>query len=143
MSDLLTPKQEKFCRCIVSGMTAKDSYMESYNSKSESAAMVEGMKLLKREDVTERIKQLSQPIETHAQTKAISERERKREIIWTEIENARSQQDHSAVARYLDILNKMDAEYININRNIDDTSEKLDGLDVDALKSILKPSDGV
>lgn len=137
MSELLTPKQEKFCRCIVSGMSAKDSYMESYNSKSESAAMVEGMKLLKREDVTERIKQLSQPIETLAQTKALSEREKKRAIIWERIQYCIDTGNDNAIARYMDILNKMDSEYININRNIDDTTEKLDHLDVDALKTLV------
>lgn len=140
MSDLLTPKQEKFCRCIVSGMSAKDSYMESYNCKNDRTAYNEGNVLLKRDDITERIKELSIPVKNHAQNVAISEREKKRAIIWEEIEHAREQQDHTAIARYMDILNKMDAEYININRNIDDTHEKLDTLDIDTLKSIVQPS---
>lgn len=140
MSDLLTPKQEKFCRCIVSGMSAKDSYVESYDSKSERTAYNEGNKLLMRDDITERIKELSIPVKNHAQNVAVSEREKKRAIIWEEIEHAREQQDHTAIARYMDILNKMDAEYININRNIDDTHEKLDTLDIDTLRTLVQPS---
>lgn len=142
MSDLLTPKQEKFCRCIVSGMSAKDSYMESYDCKSDRTAYNEGNVLLKRDDITERIKELSIPVKNHAQNVAISEREKKRAIIWEEIEHAREEHDHAAIARYMDILNKMDAEYININRNIDDTHEKLDTLDIDTLKSLVQPPQG-
>ena len=139
MSDLLTPKQEKFCRCIVSGMSAKDSYMESYNSKSESAAMIEGMKLLKRDDVTARIKQLSQPIETLAQTTALSERERIKKILWERLQRAVEREDDTVIVKITDQINRMNAEYINVNRNIDDTPDKLDDLDIDALKALVSP----
>lgn len=143
MGDLLTPKQEKFCRCIVSGMSAKDSYMESYNSQSESAAMIEGMKLLKRDDVTARIKELSKPIETLAQTTALSERERIKNILWERLQRAIEREDDTVIVKITDQINRMNAEYINVNRNIDDTPDKLDDLDIDALKAIVKPSDSV
>jgi phage terminase small subunit len=125
----LTPKQEKFCQCIVSGMSGKDSYLSAYNCDSDNAAMVESTKLLKRDDINERLKELRKPIENLVATQAITERERKRAVLWEIIETG----DNNDKCRALDILNKMDSEYININRNITDTQEEINDLDTDKL----------
>jgi hypothetical protein len=131
---MLTQKQENFCTNIVSGMTAKDAYKAAYNtSASEQVIYNESAKLLKRDDITERIKELNKPLENHAQAKALSNREKKQAIIWEEIQNARTQQDHAAVARYLDILNKMDQEYIQINKDITEEKTNIETLDNDTL----------
>ena len=135
---MLTPKQEHFCRCIVSGMTAKDSYMTAYNCNGKArTAYNEGNKLLKRSDVTKRIEELMIPVKNHAVNTAISEREKKKAIIWTEIEHARAEQDHAAIARYMDILNKMDSEYINISRVEQDTTP-LNDIDTQTLIKLVK-----
>lgn len=132
----LTPKQEKFCQCIVSGMSGKDAYMTAYDSNgSDQNAYNEASKLMAREDIQERLKVLRKPLEDYARTTAISDREKKRSIIWEELENARSQQDHAAIARYLDILNKMDQEYININKNVE-SDKALDTLDAETLRRL-------
>lgn len=134
--DGLTEKMKVFAReYYVNGGNGTEAYLTAYDTDNRVTASREAHELLKRADVLEYIKALNIPQEN----KAISEREKKRAIIWEEIEHAREQQDHSAIARYMDILNKMDAEYININRNIDDTHEKLDTLDIDTLKSIVQP----
>ena len=129
----LTPKQEKFCQCIVSGMSGKDSYLTAYNCDSDNAAMVESTKLLKRDDITERLKELRKPIENLAITQALSEREKKKAIIWERINACIQNNDDAAVARYMDILNKMDSEYININRNITEDNTNISELDTDNL----------
>ena len=41
------------------------------------------------------------------------------------------------MARWMDILNKMDAEYININRNINDTAEQLSELSTEQLQQLI------
>ena len=129
----LTPKQEKFCQCIVSGMSAKDSYISAYNTKAtEKVIYNESAKILAREDVRKRIEELRKPLENHARLQALSEREKKKEIIWKRIDICMENNDDAAVARYMDILNKMDQEYININRNIEDTTE-IKELDTDTL----------
>jgi hypothetical protein len=138
----LTPKQEKFCQGIVSGLSGKDAYMTAYNCKSDRAAMVESTKLLARDDVTERLKELRKPIETLCQSKAISEREKIKGILWERLQKAIDRDDDQTIVKYTDQINRMNAEYININRNIDDNAQKFDDLDVDTLKSILKPSQG-
>lgn len=126
----LTPKQEKFCQLIVSGKSGKDSYMEAYESNgSAQNAYNEASKLMQRDDIQARLAVLRKPLAEAARTTALSERERKREVLWNIIQNG----DDNAKCRALDILNKMDAEYININKNIDDNSTALQGIDKDML----------
>lgn len=134
---MLTPKQEKFCQCIVSGMSGKDSYIAAYNCNSPNAAMVESTKLLAREDVIERLKELRRPIENLAQTQAINETQRIKEILWIEIENARTQQDHAAIARYTDQLNKLNNAYKDAGSTVD-SKDDLNTLDTNTLQKIAK-----
>lgn len=135
----LTPKQEKFCQCIVSGMSAKDSYREAYNTKgSDRTVYNEAGKLLAREDVGKRLEELRKPLENHARSIALTEREKKKKLIWERIEACISSEDDTSVARYMDILNKMDAEYININRNIEDKPASITNLDTSTLERLVK-----
>lgn len=111
---MLTPKQEAFCKYILSGMSGKDAYIAAYNSKgSNQNAYNESSKLLAREDIQERLKILRKPLEEQARTTIISEREKKRAWLWDMIEHAANESDK---LRAMDILNKMDSEYINIQR---------------------------
>lgn len=135
---MLTPKQEKFCQCIVSGMSGKDSYMTSYNTNcGDNTAYTESTKLLKREDIQKRIEVLRKPLEIAAVTSVLTEREKKKAIIWDRINQCIASGDDTAIARYMDILNKMDAEYININKNIDENKENISQLDTDSLKKLV------
>ena len=132
----LTPKQEKFCQCIVSGMSGKDSYIESYNCQSESAAMVESTKLLKREDINARLTELRKPIENLVQSQAISERERVKKILWDRLQKAIDREDDATIVKYTDQINRMNAEYVNVNRNIDEKTAEIDQLDADTLRRL-------
>ena len=134
----LTPKQEKFCQCIVSGMSGKDSYIAAYDCNNERVARNEAPKLLQRDDVSKRIQEMSIPLQNHAVNTAISEREKKRTIIWSRIEECINNGDDTAIARYMDILNKMDAEYINVNHNIEDSSTDLNNIDTTTLLKLVK-----
>ena len=106
----LTPKQEKFCQCIVAGMSAKDSYNTAYDTNGKDRTSInEANKLLKRDDITARIKELRIPVQNHAQNIAINEREKKRQWLWDMIEHAANDSDR---LRAMDILNRMDSEYM-------------------------------
>ena len=130
----LTEKQETFCRNIISGMSGKDAYISAYNSKgSDQNAYTEASKLMLREDIQKRLADLRKPIEKAVQTSALTEREKKKAIIWERIQACVESNDDAAVARYMDILNKMDAEYININRNITENNDEITELDTDKL----------
>jgi hypothetical protein len=131
---MLTPKQEIFCNGIVSGLSGTEAYKKAYNTNANNNTMRnEANKLLQRDDITERIKELRKPLQNHARNIALSEREKKKNIIWEEINNARSAGDHAAIARYMDILNKMDAEYINVTKDITEEKTNIETLDNDTL----------
>jgi len=130
---VLTPKQEKFCQCIVSGMSGKDSYYSAYNTTcNENTASREAMKLLERDDVQARLTELRIPLENHARTVAMSERDRKRAVLWNIIETGTAADQ----CRALDILNRMDAEYLNVNVNKNDTAVDLKNVDLSVLKAL-------
>ena len=130
----LTPKQEKFCQCVVSGMTYKDSYMTAYDCHSEKAANVEIVKLSKKESRQEILKALLKPIQKNIKKTIISEREKKRAWLWDMIENATNDSDR---IRAMDILNKMDSEYINIQR-IEKEETPVNNLDTNTLLKLVE-----
>lgn len=132
----LTQKQKNFCYAYAKSGNATEAYLEAYNTENRISAQKNGSLLLQRDDIQEFIAKINRPIIN----KITSEREKKRQIIWDRINICLEKDDETAIARYMDILNKMDAEYVNINRNIDDTSEKLGELDMDQLKELINGS---
>ncbi len=133
----LTEKQESFCRNIISGMTGKDAYITAYNSKgSDQNAYNEASKLLAREDIQKRLEVLRKPLEMHAKTSAITETERIKAILWEELENARQQQDHTAIARYTDQLNKLNNAYKD-NNSVEDNTNDIGSLDTSKLLKLV------
>ena len=124
----LTPKQEKFCQCIVSGMSGKDSYLTAYDGKSNTTAYNESYNLLQREDIKAYIATLKKPLEK----KAISERQKKRDFLWNMIKNATNDSDK---LKAMDILNKMDSEYIN-HTVTEERKTPIADLDTDTLKKL-------
>lgn len=103
----LTAKQEQFCRNIVSGMTGIDSYMNSYTCSNKNVAKVESVKLMKRDDITERIKQLNKPILNNIQNTAISARNKQIQEIQERIRICKEKEDENSLIRYYDMLNKI------------------------------------
>lgn len=132
---MLTEKQKNFCREYVrNNGNGTQAYLAAYNSKSDTSAAIESSKLLRRDDITEYIATLNKPMENRIQ----SEREKKRFIIWDRIEQCIIAGDDGAIARYMDILNKMDAEYININKHIDDTTPDISNIDTSTLLRLVE-----
>lgn len=130
----VTQKMKAFCFAYARTGNATEAYLEAYNTTNKAIAQQEGSKLLHRDDVTAFLKEINKP----TINKIVNERDRKRNILWKGIERCIAKEDESGAARYMDILNKMDAEYVNINRNIEDSGEKLSGLDIDQLKALVE-----
>lgn len=112
----LTQKMKNFCHKYLECGNGTEAYLAAYDTDNEKTAAQEASRLLRRDDVTEYIKELTKP----TVNRITNERERKRNIIWDRIELCIEKGDEAAIARYMDILNKMDSEYVNINRNIDE-----------------------
>ena len=127
----LTEKQKNFCREYFSnGGNGTQAYLAAYDSTSEVSAGIEASRLLKQENIQEYLASLNKPLND----RAISEREKKRSILWEFINNP-SVSDGDRL-RAMDLLNKMDAEYININKNIDENKSDITHLDIEALKKL-------
>lgn len=125
----LTEKMKVFAReYYKNGGNGTDAYLTAYNSTNKVSAAREAHELLKRVDILEYIKALNIPQEN----KAISERERKRKVLWEIIENG----DNNDKCRAMDILNKMDSEYTNINVNHNENNIDLKSIDLAALKTL-------
>ena len=92
---------------------------------------MEANRLLKRDDITAYLNTLRKPLENQIH----NEREKKRKWLWDMIENpVVSESDR---LRAMDILNKMDSEYINITRN-EDVKTDISTLDIDTLTKLAK-----
>ncbi len=129
----LTLKMKNFCYAYARTGNAGEAYLEAYDSHNPAVAASEGSKLLRRDDITEFLRELDRP----TINKIANEREKKRKIIWDRIDRSIEKGDEAAIARYMDILNKMDAEYVNINRNVEDTAESLRALSDEQLRDLL------
>lgn len=133
----LTPKQKEFCKCIVSGMSGKDSYLTAYNSTgSDQNAYNESSKLLAREDIQDYINILTKPLAEAIAATSISEREKVKTILWDRLQKAIEREDDTTIIKITDQINKMNAEYINVNRNIDEKQVDINNLDLDTLKKL-------
>lgn len=125
----LTEKMKAFAREYYNnGGNGTEAYLIAYDTDSRTTAQRESSLLLKRADINEYIKALNLPNEI----KAISEREKKRAVLWEIINTG----DNNDKCRAMDILNKMDSEYANININHNENSVDLKSIDLAALKSL-------
>jgi phage terminase small subunit len=132
----LTPKQEKFCQNIVSGMSGKDSYLSAYDTKcSEQVAYNEASKLLLREDIQKRIFDIRKPLEQAAQIKALNAREQQIKAIQERIELCKKKDDEQSLIRYYDMLNKIYALYKETETEVKPEST-VNNLDINVLKRL-------
>jgi phage terminase small subunit len=131
----LTPKQEKFCREVASGKDYTTAYLNSYDwNGSKQGAANEAMILANKKEIQEKIATLIKPMEIQAQRKGITETERIKEILWEELQNAREQQDHAAVSRYIAEINKLNGAYKD---TIQENDNSLDNLDTSKLLKLV------
>lgn len=136
---MLTPKQEKFCQCIVSGMDGKTSYLTAYNGNSEKTAEIESVKLMKRDDITERITELNKPVINLVQNSAISARKKQIEFIEERIAICKEKEDENSIIRYTDMLNKLYSLYKE-EVNTDKQENILENIDNNTLSKLISAS---
>lgn len=136
---MLTIKQANFCEeYIKNGGNGTQAYLTAYNSNSPVSAQIEASRLLDKPDIQEYIKKLRKPIEKAVMRKVINEREYKKKLIQERIEECVARGDDAAIARYLEIWNKMDGEYVNINKDITERETDIKNLDNATLMKLAK-----
>lgn len=133
---MLTPKQERFCQCIISGMSGKDSYMTAYESTgSAQNAYNEASKLLAREDIQARLAVLRKPLEEAAKTKALTARDEQIEFIRGRMAICKQKDDEQSLIRWSDQLNKILSLYKEDNP-IETPENQIVKVDTDLLKRL-------
>lgn len=135
---MLTVKQMQFCEeYLKNGGNATEAYMTAYDSESKKSAMIEASRMLKREDIQDYLMKLRKPVEKAVKRKIMRDRNSKIELIQRRIDACEARDDDAGIARYLEIWNKMDGEYLNTNKDGDDTSEMLNSMDTTALLQLV------
>jgi phage terminase small subunit len=136
---MLTIKQMRFCEeYIKNGGNGTQAYLAAYDSNSPSSASIEAYRLLDKPEIKEYVLKLRKPIEKAVKRKIVNEREYKKKLIQERIEECITRGDDAAIARYLEIWNKMDGEYINITKDITDPSSNIKELDTATLQMLAK-----
>lgn len=131
----LTVKQDNFCAHIANGKNGIESYMLAYDCNSRTSANVESTKLLKRDDITQRIEELRKPIINLYQNKAISERQQQIDFIKSRIDECIKKEDENSLIRWNEQLNKIYALYKE-NETETKNENKLDNIDDSILKRL-------
>lgn len=67
----------------------------------------------------------------------INDKQKRIELIWDRIEWCKEKNDDTAIARYLDQLAKLNGDYVNINKNIDEKAVTLDDMDITELQNLI------
>lgn len=130
MAKGLTPKQMAFCEeYLKNGGNATEAYVTAYDTEGGSFAPVEASRMLKREDIQAYIKKLRKPVEKAVIRKIVNERDYKKRIIQERLEACIAKDDDAGAARWMEIWNKMDGEYVNINKDITDHQTEIGNLD--------------
>lgn len=104
---MLTPKQEKFAKNIaLEGMNYSDAYRNSYSCKrmAETTINNEAWKLMQNQEITTRIKELAAQADT---PKIMSATQRKEKLT-----KLAEDDDPNIAMKAIDLLNKMDGEYV-------------------------------
>ena len=134
----LTPKQERFCQCVASGMSYKDAYINAYDTNGKDTTVyTESGKLAIREDIQARIKTLQKPIETAAKIQGLNAREERINFIMERIKRCEEKEDETSLIRWNDQLCKL----LSLYRDTDDNKENdntLTNLDTSILAKIVK-----
>ena len=135
----LTPKMMNFCsEYLKNGGKATDAYIAAYqNNCSRASAQVEASRLLARDDIQDYIMKLRKPVEKAVKRKIMNDRKSKIELIQRRIDACEERDDDAGIARYLEIWNKMDGEYLNGGK-ADDESSAIQEMDTATLLQLVK-----
>lgn len=139
----LTEKQKAFALGVIDGKTQQDAYKDAYNPKTENMNTIAVMasRVANKPEVKQYIMDYRQRIEKQAETRVHVTIEERKAIIHDRIQACIARGDDAAVARYVDILNRMDGVYVNLSKDLTDNDNKLATLSTADLKKILTETD--
>jgi phage terminase small subunit len=106
---MLTAKEESFCNDVASGMTLTDAYKDSYNAENMSDKTIneKASLLAKKDKVRTRIDELREKASNKTIMNTIQRKEWLTNLIMQDEKASKTDK-----LKALDILNKMDGEYV-------------------------------
>lgn len=143
MSEKLTPKQEKFVQNLLRGMSQREAYKKSYDTKKMKNETIDTKAciLLKQDKIRERYESLQQKAESKAIMSSIERKKWLTGIINNEVKeveyitNSKGKKlkiernaDLGTKIRAMDMLNKMEQEYVHKIEGSLSVNEKLEDL---------------
>lgn len=124
MNDKLTPKQERFIQNIVSGMTQREAYKNSYNTENMKDETIdkEACLLFNSPKIAERYRELIDKLEDESIMSAIERMKWLTDVVKGKVKNTlygsngKSYENEAYISdkiKAIDTLNKMSGEYVN------------------------------
>jgi Asp/Glu/hydantoin racemase len=103
-----TPKQQRFCRAVVSGCTMSDAYREAYNTSNMKPATVnrEAHTLMATPKIATRVERLQRQKDRAIVAASLSDRERVLTKLRDLLDNAKGTPAESTMLRAADLLGK-------------------------------------
>lgn len=134
---MLTQKQMAFCEEYTkNGGNGTKAYLAAYDSNSPRTAAIEASRLLDKPDIQAYLMRLRKPIEKAVKRKILNEREYKKDVIKERLIACIEKEDDAGAARWMEIWNKMDGEYVNITKDITESDANIKELDTATLISL-------
>ena len=127
---MLTPKQEKFCQCIIKGMNQSDAYREAYNTKNtkDETLWSNASRLMNDSKVVARLDELKKNIEKELVYSAIESFSKLKEIQELALANG-VKPDLTNALKAEELKGKLAGLYVekkDITANIDTTPFKIE-----------------
>ena len=134
---MLIAQQEAFCKNIISGMNATESYKAAYNTDKHNIAKVEAYKLLQNKKIQDRLEELTTPILAEQNAQNSTKRAEMIDFIRSRIEICKNNQDENNIVRYADMLNKIYGTY-KVEQDNTKSNNNLHNLSMDKLQKIVE-----
>ncbi len=135
----LTEKQMAFARLLAVGKSQYEAYVSTYDTTStnDTAIRANASKEANKDEVKAYVNQLRAKYDDREAMERSKDDAYIRALLVRRLEACEAKQDDTALARYIDIANKMNGTYVNITKDVTEKENKLDNLSVDELKALL------
>lgn len=136
----LSFKEQVFADAIISGKSNYDAFIEAYNpGENVKRSSIDTMAYMvkKRDHVQRYLKTVNDMVENRKKAGLSMGIEDRKQIIYDRIIECVGKGDDTSIARYMDLLNKMEQSYVNINKNIDEKDTSISALSTDELKKLV------
>ena len=134
---MLTAKQENFCRNIVNGMNATESYKAAYNTEKHNVAKTEAYNLMRDKAIQDRLEELTKPVLIEQNAQNATKRAEMIDFIRSRIEICKNNQDENNIVRYTDMLNKIYGTY-KVEQDNTKSNSNLHNLSMEKLQKLVE-----